>query len=133
MTRGRLLVAGLTAAAAMTAADAFAQNCPEWLTLTCPSEALTVPAEEGVAQGQGEQPPRTRATAASRTGPQTRPARPAAANPASNPGPQQAQTPPPARQARTARPAMNAQEREALFQQFLVWREERRQSAAPSR
>jgi hypothetical protein len=133
MTRGRLLVAGLTAVAAMTAAGASAQNCPEWLTLTCPSESLTVPAEEGAAQGQGEQPPRTRATASSRTSAQTKQARPAVAETTTSPRSQQAQAPQPARPARTARPAMNAQEKEALFQQFLVWRQERRQSAEPSR
>lgn len=126
MTRGRLLFAGLTAAAAMMATDASAQNCPEWLTVACPGETLNVPPEE--AAPQAEQP-RSRVTGSSRT----KPARPAAADTTTNPRPQQAQAPEPARPARAARPAMNAQEKDALFQQFLVWREERRQNAEPSR
>jgi hypothetical protein len=128
MTRGRLLIAGLTAAAAMTAADASAQNCPEWLTIACPGESLNVAAEEGGAQGQGEQP-RAKAT----TGPRNKPARPAAADTTTNPKPQQAQAPEPARRARAARPALNDQEKDALFQQFLTWREERRQNAETKR
>jgi hypothetical protein len=129
MTRGRLLIVGLSATAAMMAADASAQNCPEWLTMTCPGESLNVPAEEGVPQAQVQQPPRMRAT----TGARTRQGRPAAADTTTNPKPQQAQAPQPARPAKTARPAMNDREKEALFQQFLVWREERRQNAEPSR
>jgi hypothetical protein len=133
MIRGRLLLAGLTVAAAMMAADASAQNCPEWLTVACPGQSFNVAAEDGVAQGQGEQP-RTKATASSATGPRTKQARPAAAaDTPTNPKPQQAQAPAPGRPARTARPAMNNQEKDALFQQFLVWREERRQNADTNR
>jgi len=139
MRRGRLLIAGLTATAAMMAADASAQNCPEYLTLNCPNESLTVPADESAAQGQGEQATRGK-PGASGTGArpkQTRSAAPAATDAAANPKPQQAQTTAPApasaRPARTARPALNPQEKEALFQQFLTWRQERRQAPETSR
>ena len=135
MRRGRLLIAGLTATAAMMAADASAQNCPEWLAMNCPNESLTVPADESAAQGQGEQATRGRpgAPGTAARPKQTRPAAPAATDAAANPRPQQAQATAPARPARTARPALNPQEKEALFQQFLTWREERRQSPATNR
>jgi hypothetical protein len=138
MTRGRLLIAGLTAVAAMTATNASAQNCPEWLTLICPNEAVPVPAEESAPQGQAQQPGRTRGTSTSSTGSRTQQARPAGAAPArpaatANPNPQQTQAPAAARPVRTARPAMNAQEKEELFRQFLTWREERRQKSQNNR
>jgi hypothetical protein len=136
MRRGRLLIAGLTATAAMMAANASAQNCPEYLALNCPNESLTVPADESAAQGQGEQATRGKpgASGATRTK-QTRPTTPAATDAAANPKPQQAQatTSGPARPARTARPALNPQEKEALFQQFLTWRQERRQAPETNR
>ena len=134
MRRGRLLIAGLTATAAMMAADASAQNCPEYLALNCPNESLTVPADESAAQGQGEQATRGKpgASGATRTK-QTRPTTPAATDAAANPKPQQAQATTPARPAKTARPALNPQEKEALFQQFLTWRQERRQAPETNR
>ena len=136
MTRGRLLIAGLTATAAMMAADASAQNCPEYLTLNCPNESLTVPAEEAAAQGE-QATTRGKPGAPGARAKQTRPTAPAATDAAANPKPQQAQATAPAptsaRPARTARPALNPQEKEALFQQFLTWREERRQSPATNR
>jgi hypothetical protein len=94
-----------------------------------------VPAEEAAAQGE-QATTRGKPGAPGARAKQTRPAAPAATDAAANPKPQQATTasaPASARPARTARQALNPQEKEALFQQFLTWRQERRQAPETSR
>jgi hypothetical protein len=130
MTRVRGLLAGLTAIAAMMATDASAQECPEWLKWICPNSASSNPtAKEG---GQSaEQLARTTAPSGSAAGRTPKQTSPAAAD-----------TPPPARTAKVARPAtsgdrrparqgaMSDQEKDALFKDFLVWQARRPNAAA---
>jgi hypothetical protein len=134
MTRVRRLLAGLTAISAMMAADASAQECPEWLKWICPNSASSNPAAKEGGQS-AEQLARTTApsgSAASRTTKQT--------------GPAAADTAEPARTAKAARPtrsgdpsgdrrparqgAMSDKEKDALFQEFLVWQARRPNAAA---
>jgi hypothetical protein len=159
MTRVRRLLAGLTAIAAMMAADASAQDCPEWLKWICPDGASSNPtAKEGVQSGPAKQLARTTAPSGSATGRRTKQARPAAANTATNPQPQQTQAPEPARTAKAVHPtrggdpsgdrrlaqqgerqaaridpAMSDQEKDALFQQFVEWDIARRLNAETNR
>jgi hypothetical protein len=151
MPRARLLIAGVTAIAVIAAADASAQDCPDWLRWACPDGAPPSTAAVPDAQpGQAEQQPR-RTT--SPTGQKAKQARPAAVP--ANPSPQQTRIPEPARstagqQARSsdpagdrrpprqgerrgARPAMDDQEKEALFQKFLEWQKEHRPNAETRR
>ena len=143
MTGVRRLLAGLTVIAAMTAADASAQDCPEWLKWICPDSTSSNPAaKEAVQSG----------SAAGRGAKQTRPV---AADTATNPRSQQTQAAEPARTAKAARPtrggdpsgdrplaregerqgarldpAMSDKEKDALFQEFLVWQARRPNAAA---
>jgi hypothetical protein len=155
MTRGRLYVlAGLTGIAAMMAGDASAQVCTGWLKWACPDSASSnAAAREGVRRDK--QLSRAAATSSSATGRRTKQAGPAAAATAT---PQQTQAPEPARSAKATRhtrsgdppgdrrlaryeartgtrldPAMNDQEKEALFQQFLEWEKARRLNAETTR
>jgi hypothetical protein len=134
MKRTRLLIAGfLTAIAATTAADVSAQECPDWLRWACPDDppsSTAVP--QTVQPGQSEQ--------RSRRPKQPRPAGtkqqlmqvPGGAPPAT--AGRQAPSSEPAGERRvarkgerqTARPTMNDQEKEILFQQFIEWRKEHR-------
>lgn len=161
MARIRRLLAAWTAIGAMMAADASAQDCPEWLPLgciefppcpewVCPERALSnPPAKEKVQSGPAEQVARTTAPSGSATGSGTRQARPAAADTATNPQPRQARVSEPARPAKPPRPTrsltqqkerpaarpdpkMSDQEKDALFQKFLEW-QARRPNAAPTR
>ncbi len=135
------MLAGLTVIAAMVAADASAQDCPEWLKWICPDSASSNPAaKEAVQPG-------------SAAGSKTKQTRPVAADTATNPQSQQTQAAEPARTAKAARPArsgdpsgdrplprqgarldsaMSDQEKDALFQEFLVW-QARRPNAATNR
>jgi hypothetical protein len=146
MTRARVLIAGLTVISAMIVADAFAQDCPEWLKWACPDNpASNAPAMTGGQQSRRGQISRTKS------------ARRAGASSATNPTPKQTQAPETqgrakptsrgdvdrsgdqrlasreARRSARPRPAMNEQEKEALFQQFLLWRKEQRPGADTSR
>ena len=116
MARVRRLLAAWTAIGAMMAADASAQDCPEWLPLgcvefpkcpewVCPERALSnPPAREKVQSGPAEQVARTTAPSGSATGSGTRQARPAAADTVTNPQPKQARVSEPARPAKPPRP-----------------------------
>jgi hypothetical protein len=141
MTRAARLcvLAGLTAIAAMMAADASAQDCPEWLKWACPDSASSnTAARKGVRQEK--QLSRTKATSSSDMGRRTKQARGAAADTATNPKPQQTQAPEPVRPARHGErqgtrfdPAMNDQEKEVLFQEFLEWEKGPRLNAETNR
>jgi hypothetical protein len=150
MTRARLcVIAGLTGIAAMTGADASAQDCPGWLKWACPDSA---PTNAAVSQGvrREKQLPPTTAASGSAMG-RTKQAGSAAGDAATA-----QQTQASARPAKAVRrthsgassgsgdrrlarheegrgtrldPAMNDQEREALFQQFLKWEKARRLNA----
>src|SRR5712671_3015332 len=50
MTTGRLLVAGLAVVWTLMAADASAQDCPEWFKWLCPDSASSNPATKEAAQ-----------------------------------------------------------------------------------
>lgn len=154
MARVRRSLAALAAIGAMLAADASAQDCPEWLPLgciefpkcpewVCPERALSnPPAKEKVQSGPAEQVARTTAPSGSATGSGTRQARPAAADTVPNPRPKQALTSEPPRPAKAVRPTrslaqqkerpaarpdpeMSDQEKDALFQKFLEWQARR--------
>ena len=159
MTRARVLIAGLTVASAMTVADAFAQDCPEWLKWACPDNAASnAPAMQRGQQSQRGQIARTNAPSTSATGRRTKQAIRAGAYPATNPKPTPTQAAETqgrakptgqvssvdrsgdqrlasreARRAARSRPALSEQEKEALFQQFLLWRKEQRPDADTSR
>ena len=131
MARVRRLLAAWTAIGAMMAADASAQDCPEWLSLGCiefpkcpewvcpPERALSnPPAREKVQSGPAEQVARTTAPSGSATGSGTRQARPAAAVTLTNPQPKQAQAPEPPRPPKAVRPTRSlAQQKGSPAQQ----------------
>ena len=129
MTKARLvMIAGLTAIAAMMTVDASAQDCPEWLKWVCSSSASSnTVAREGTRQDK--QLSRTKLPSRSAMDHKSTQARDAAADAAK---PQQTQTPEPARAARL-RPAMSDGEKEALFEQFLEWDKARRLNAETNR
>jgi hypothetical protein len=143
MTIVRRLLAGLTVIAAMTATDASAQDCPEWLKWICPDSASSNPAAKDAVQS------------GSAAGQRTKQTRPVPADTATNPQSRQTQAAEPARAAKAARPtrsgdpsddrrlarqgerqgarldpAMSDQEKDALFQEFLVWQARRPNAAA---
>ena len=80
MTKARLvMIAGLTAIAAMMTVDASAQDCPEWLKWICPGSASSnAVAREG--SRQDKQLSRTKPTARSAMDHKLTQARPAAAD-----------------------------------------------------
>ena len=148
MTRaGLCVIAGLTGIAVMTAADASAQECPGWLKWACADSASSDAAVSERSRHE-RQLSQTTATSGSATGRRSKQARPAV-----NAAAQQA----PARPAKAARharggdasgdrrpaphaerqtrldPAMNDQEKEALFREFLAWRKTRQLSAEINR
>lgn len=155
MTRAARLcaLAGLAAIAAMMAAEAFAaQDCREWLIRSCSDSASSnATARKGVRQEK--QLSGTKASSKSEMGRKTKQARGAAADSATNSKPQQTQTPERARPVKAARdasgdrrlarhgerqgthlaPAMNDQEKEMLFEQFLEWEKGARLSTETSR
>jgi hypothetical protein len=153
MTRAARLcvLAGLTAIAAMTTANASAQECPEWLRWVCPE----APAPDAAARkGNRREKPlsRTKATSGAVAGRAAKQAKDGADAPA-NPKPQRTQAPAPAarhaqdgdpsadqrlarrgeRQRTSLEPAMNDREKEVLFQQFLEWQRERNPNAESNR
>jgi hypothetical protein len=131
--------------AAVMAADARAQDCPEWLKWACPgSNASNPAAAPGVRK---EQPPaRAPATPSSKMK-QPRPAGTdnATVQPTRAPGPARPAQPnrqplrgdPAGEQRlageRPATPVMTDQEKEGLFQEFLEWQKARRPSAETER
>jgi hypothetical protein len=153
MTTGRLLVAGLAVVSTLMAADASAQDCPEWLKWLCPDSASSNPAAKEAAQpGQGRELARTKASSNSASGNKARTTSRSAADIATNPKSQQT-VPEASRQAKAGRTAgggeqrlarqgeqragrlgttMNDQEK-ALFDEFLVWFNEQHQKAVTDR
>jgi hypothetical protein len=152
MTRGCLLFGGLTIVSAMMAADASAQDCPEWLKWVCPDSSISNPAAKEAAQsGRGKDSARTKATSAPDS--KTRTTGGATGDLTTNPKSQQT-APEVARQAQAGRTAgggdqrlpqkskqragrlggapTNDQEKE-LFEQFLVWFNEQQTNAATGR
>jgi hypothetical protein len=161
MARVRRLLAVWTAIGAMVAADASAQDCPEWLPLgciefppcpewVCPERALSNPPARDLKTqpGPAEQVARTTPPSGSATGSATRPARPAAADPVTNPQPKQTRASEPPRPPKAVRPTrslaqqkegprpaarpdpkMSNQEKDALFQKFLEWQAQRPDAA----
>jgi hypothetical protein len=155
MTRaGRLrALAGLAAIAAMMAAEGFAaQDCREWLTRSCSDSASSnAAARKGVRQEK--QLAGTIANSKSGMDRKTKQARGAAPDSATNSKSQQTQTLKRARPANAARdasgdrrlarhgerqgthlaPAMNDQEKEMLFEQFLEWEKGARRNTETNR
>jgi hypothetical protein len=142
MTRARLcVIAGLTGISAMMGADASAQDCPGWLKWACSDSASSNAAVSQNVRREKQVSPTT-ATSSSTIGRRTKQAGPATVDTAAA---QRTQAPGPAREAKAARhtgdarhgeeqgkrlgPAMNDQEKEALFQQFLEWQKARRSNA----
>ena len=69
MTTGRLLVAGLAVVSTLMAADASAQECPEWFKWLCPDSASSKPAaKEAVQTSQGKELARTEPSSNSASG-----------------------------------------------------------------
>ena len=139
----RLLIAGITVVLAMSAADASAQDCPEWLKWVCPDSASSNSAVKGAAQpGQGKEFARTKASPNSASDRTTRTTS-GGVDTMTNSKSQQTVSEA-ARQAKSGRisgghdqhlakkgeqrgeriGAMNDQEK-ALFEEFLVWFKER--------
>ena len=153
MTTGRLLVAGLAVVWPLMAADASAQDCPEWFKWLCPDSASSNPAAKEAAQpGQGKELARTKASSNSASGNKARTTSRSAADIATNSKSQQT-VPEASRQAKAGRTAgggeqrlarqgeqragrlgatTNNQEKE-LFDEFLVWFNEQQQNAATDR
>jgi hypothetical protein len=144
MTRMRVWVIAGSAVAAMMAADASAQDCPEWLKWACASS--TAAAREG----QEKQLSRTKATAGSPMHRRSKQARTVAEDSVTTPKSQQTRAPERARPAKTARhtpsgdrrsaqheerqgSAMTDQQKEELFHQFLEWKNARRLNAETNR
>jgi hypothetical protein len=153
MTTGRLLVTGLAVVSALMAADASAQDCPEWLKWLCPDSASSNPAAKEAAQpGQGKEMARTKASSNSASDSKARTTSRSAVDIATNPKSQQT-VHEASRQTKARRTAgggeqrvarqdeqlpgrlgatMNDQEKE-LFEEFLVWFNEQHQNAATDR
>jgi len=148
MKRGRLLVAGIALVSAMTAADASAQDCPEWLKWICPDS----PSSNQPGQEQEKEFARTKASSNSASDRKTRTTSRAVVDVTTNPKSQQT-VPEASRRAKSGRiPAggdqalarkgeqrgeriaatMNDQEK-ALFEEFLVWFKEQHPNAAIGR
>jgi hypothetical protein len=144
------VIAGLTGITAMIGADASAQDCPGWLKWACPDSASSNRAVSHNVRREKQLSPTT-ATSNSTIGRRTKQAGPVTADTATA---ERTQSPGPAREAKVARhtqsgasssdhrkprhgegqgkrlgPAMNDQEKEALFQQFLEWQKARRLNA----
>jgi hypothetical protein len=131
MTRARLcLFAGMTGIAAMLAVDASAQECPAWLKWACPDSASSGTAATA--------PPNSSSSASRRT-------KPAGAAASATATPEQTQAPGPTRPSKATRHsrsgnssgerrlALNDQEKEALFQQFIEWKKAQRANAESNR
>jgi hypothetical protein len=131
MTRARLyLFAGMTGIAAMLAADACAQDCPAWLKWACPDSASSSTA--------ASPPPHS-------SSPTSRRAKPAGAAASNTRTPEQTQAQGSTRPSKATRHtrsgnssgerrlALNDQEKEALFQQFIEWEKARRANAESNR
>jgi len=129
MARVRRLLAAWTAIGAMMAADASAQDCPEWLPLgciefpkcpewVCPDRTLSNPvSKDGVQSGPAEQVARTTAPSGSATGRGTKQARPAAADTVTNPQPNQTRALEPLRPSESLRPPKAVRPTRSLAQQ----------------
>jgi hypothetical protein len=146
MTRAARLctLAGVTALAAMLAADASAQNCSDWLVRRCPDGASAQTTAKPAVR-QEKQLARPRTSASSETG---RRAKAKRADTAAKPKSQKARVSEPVRSAKAARDArsgapsgnrnrdkdqngepsgrrlevkLSDREKELLFQQFLEW------------
>jgi hypothetical protein len=140
------MIAGLTAVAAVVTADAFAQECPEWLKWLCPGDASsTAAARYGVRQER-------QLSRANATGPamdrRSKHSRTVAAATVTN-SKSQKQAPEPAGAAMAADrspnrapsrersaqhearqdPAITEQAKEELFRKFLEWQNSRRLNA----
>ena len=135
MTRARLcLLAGMTGIAAMLAADASAQDCPAWLKWACPDSASSSTAASA--------PPNSSSPTSRRTK-QTGAAAAATAIPEQTQAPGSTRPSKAARHARSGNssgerrlalnPALNDQEKEALFQQFVEWKKAQRVNAEINR
>jgi hypothetical protein len=156
MSRTPLLVAGLIAIGSLLTADAFAEGCPEWLTLGCPENASSnAVAHEDAKQSQ--RPQLSRPASVSATGRGTKQARPGGAGGATDPKAQPAQEPESTgakaggatrsgqasgdqlhlrqgeRRGARIEPAMTDEEKQALFQKFLTWQNKQRRDAETSR
>jgi hypothetical protein len=107
MTRAARLcvLAGLAAGAAMMAAEASAQDCPQWLKWVCPDSASSTTASKGVRREK--QLSRTKATSSSEAARRSRHDRRLARHGE--------------RQERRPEAAINDEEKEVLFRQFLEW------------
>src|SRR5712671_1574833 len=140
MTTGRLLVAGLAVVSTLMAADASAQDCPEWFKWLCPDASSNPATKEAAQPGQGKELARTKANSNSASGNKARTTSRSAADIATNPKSQQS-VQEASRQAKAGRTAgggeqrlaregeqragrlgatTNDQEKE-LFDEFLVW------------
>ena len=135
------------------AADASAQDCPEWFKWLCPDSASSNPAaKEAARPGQGRELARTKASSNSASGNKARTTSRSAADIATN-SKSQRTIPEASRQAKAGRTAgggeqrlarqgeqragrlgatTNDQEKE-LFDEFLVWFNEQQQNAATDR
>ena len=153
MTTGRILVAALAVVSTLMAADASAQDCPEWFKWLCPDSASSNPAAKGAAQpGQGKELARTKASSNSASGNKARTASRSPVDIATNPKSQQT-VQEASRQAKARRTAGGGEQRvarqdeqragrlgatendqeKALFEEFLVWFNEQHQNAATDR
>jgi hypothetical protein len=147
MIRARLLIVGLTLTAAMIVAEASAQDCPDWLRWICSEESNARPrqAASRASEDSSRAPKQLRHKA--------RQAKPAGAQPATNSRAPQIPAPAPSRYGKPTGHILNIQrsgdqrlareeaprgvrrgpmidqEKEALFQQFLLWRKEQRPDA----
>ena len=153
MTTGRLLVAGLAVVWPLMAADASAQDCPEWFKWLCPDSASSNPAaKEAAPPGQGKELARTKASSNSASDSKARTTSSSDVDTAKNAKSQQT-VPEASHQAKAGRTAgggeqrlarqgeqragrlgatTNNQEKE-LFDEFLVWFNEQQRNAATDR
>jgi hypothetical protein len=151
------VLTGLSVIAAMIAADACAQDCPEWLKWTCPHTTSSNPAAGNrIRYEKRLSPPKV--TSTSDIGRRTRQPKTVSADTAPTSRPQQRAASEPARPAKAARNTrgpgqsgdrrlvapgeklgprldhvMNDEQKEVLFQEFLEWQKGRRVNADPNR
>ena len=146
------VLAVLSVVPTMIAADASAQDCPEWFRWACPDSSN---AAAGNSIRREKRLARTKATSSSETRRTTRQAKRTSARTAPTSGLQQTQGLGPARPAKTARDTRSGDQsgdrhlvrhgpqqgddvlsdgqKEALFREFLEWQKGRRMNAEAAR
>jgi hypothetical protein len=149
------VLTGLSVIAAIIAADAYAQDCPEWFKWTCPHTTSSNPAAGNrIGHEKRLSPPKV--TSTSGIGRRTPQPRTVSADTVPSSRPHRAASEParPAKAARNTRGSgqsgdrrlvapgekpgprldhvMNNEQKEMLFQEFLEWQKGRRANAEPN-